>query len=85
VVDHEPQIRKPTGEPSNIPEVTREDDGQLEDEPALDEESKALQDRRLHDPMRIRLIVDQVAHRAELRMMNELRESSSTTGGVGER
>ena len=85
VVDHEPQIRKSAGELSRIPEVMREDDRQLEDESALDDEGKALEDLRLHDPMRIRLIVDQVAHRAELRMMSELRESSAAAGGVGER
>jgi hypothetical protein len=35
--------------------------------------------------MRIRLKVDQVAHRAELRMMNELRESAAAAAGFGER
>ena len=81
VVDHDRHVREASRKLGDVAEVTRIDAGQLQDESALIHERKTLEHLAPEDPVGIRLVMDEVADSAQLRLVCELRESLSRSLG----
>ena len=75
MVDHDGQLRERTRELGHVAEVPRVDAGKLEDHAGPLEQRKALEHGVLQDPVRIVLIVDQVAEAAQTGPAAQLAEA----------
>jgi hypothetical protein len=65
VIDDDLQPRVAVRQPRNVPEVPREDGGDLEYELVPGEQCEALADSVARQPVRVRLIVHQMAYAAK--------------------
>ena len=84
VVDDENEAGEAQRQLGDVAEVIRIDDGELEQEPCLLDQGDALEHARLHDPMWIGLVVDQMANPAEPRVPSQLSEPAPARLGVVE-
>ena len=72
VIDHDGQAGVAGRQRRDVVEMVRVHGRQLEQEPALLEQPQALPDRGAEDPVRVRLLVDEMPDPAELRAVLQL-------------
>ena len=85
MVDDQREPGVAAGELGDVAEVIRKDCRELEDEVFLLQHRQRGRDRRLQDPVRIGLEVDQVTDPSQLGPCQELVQSRPCAGLVGER